>query len=63
MTFGYLGYIWAMLGCSLFGAVVGGSALFLYGIARRAEKRGSAPRVVVEDLSKPSPSKPPSDAA
>jgi hypothetical protein len=50
MTFGYLGYIWAILGCSVFAAVIGGSALFLYAVGRRARRTGDEPTTTVETL-------------
>ncbi|MBX7194395.1 MAG: hypothetical protein K1X94_20235 [Sandaracinaceae bacterium] len=50
MTFGYLGYIWAILGCAVFGAIFFGSALFLYAVARRGRAAGSEPSHTVETL-------------
>jgi hypothetical protein len=50
MTFGYLGYIWAIFGCSVFALVVGGSALFLYAVGRRARRSGQEPTTTVEAL-------------
>lgn len=50
MTFGYLGYVWALLGCSIFTIVLGGSAAFLYVIARRERGGGVATRHVVETV-------------
>ena len=49
VTFGYVGYVWAILGCAsvtLFVSVIGAT---LYVIGKRAERR--APRTVVESLS------------
>lgn len=63
MTFGYLGYIWAMLGCALFGGILFGSALFLYGLARRGRADGSEPSTVVESVALREPPRPPDDAA
>jgi len=66
MTFGYLGYIWAMLCCALFAGVVGGSALFLYAIARRSRGAGGPTGHSVESLplgSREPGSPPPSDAS
>lgn len=62
MTFGYLGYIWAILGCSVFGLVVGGSALFLYAVGRKARQRGQEPTTTVEALPVRPPRRP-GDAA
>lgn len=59
MTFGYLGYIWALLGCAIFGVVVGGSALFLYAIARRGEGAGGPTHSVEEVPLPPRAPKPP----
>lgn len=50
MTFGYLGYIWAMLGCAIFSIVVGGSAVFLYAVARRARGGADEPTHTVDSL-------------
>jgi hypothetical protein len=50
MTFGYLGYIWAILGCSIFGVVFLGSAGFLYAISRRGRAVGTEPVHTVEEL-------------
>jgi len=66
MTFGYVGYIWAMLGCAIFGIVVGGCAFVLYAIGRRGRGGASGPSHSVESLPlrvrEPGPP-PPSDAA
>ena len=35
MTFGYIGYIWAILGCALFSLLLLASAAFLYALSRR----------------------------
>lgn len=51
MTFGYIGYIWAMSGCCLLSVVFGGSAAFLYGLGRRRAERDGEPTVTVEDQS------------
>ena len=51
MTFGYLGYIWAILGCSTFGLVFLGSAGLLYSVARRGRAAGREPVHTVEALS------------
>lgn len=61
MTFGYIGYIWALLGCACFGMVFGGSAVLLYGIARRDRAARPEPKVSVERVGGVGP-KPP-DAA
>jgi hypothetical protein len=50
MTFGYLGYIWAILGCGLFSTILFGASLFLYAVARRGKKDGSLPSTTVEAL-------------
>jgi hypothetical protein len=62
MTFGYLGYIWAILGCSVFAVVIGGSALLLYAVGRRARRNGDEPTTTVEALP-PRPRGRPYDAA
>ncbi len=59
MTFGYLGYIWAILGCGVFSALMFGSAMFLYGVARRGRKDGSLPTTTVEALEVREPRTPP----
>lgn len=48
MAFGYVGYIWAMLGCCSLGVVFGGSAAFLYAYGRRRDREQGAPSVTVE---------------
>lgn len=50
MTFGYLGYIWAILGCGSLFLVFSVSALFLYAIGRRGRRAGKEPKVTVETL-------------
>ena len=48
MTFGWIGYVLALLGC---GIVAGGflaGAVFLYAVGKRAEARG--PKVRVESV-------------
>ena len=50
MTFGYLGYIWAIFGCGGIFLVVTMSALVLYALGRRGRKAGQEPKVVVETL-------------
>ncbi len=50
MTFGYIGYIWAMLGCAIFAIVVGSCALVLYAIGRRARGGTSGPSHSVQSL-------------
>ena len=49
MTFGYVGYVWAILGCGAFALFFGGLGVALYAIGKRAERRG--PRPVVQSLS------------
>jgi DNA mismatch repair protein MutS2 len=56
MTFGYLGYIWAIFGCALFSMVIGGRGVFLYAIGRRAVGRPRSRR----SPSRPCRSGPPS---
>lgn len=51
MTFGYIGYIWALLGCSCTGALLAGIGLVLYRVGKRADRGG--PRVVVTELRRP----------
>ncbi|MBN8615470.1 MAG: hypothetical protein J0L92_33050 [Deltaproteobacteria bacterium] len=64
MTFGYLGYIWAILGCGLFSTLLFGTSLFLYALARRGKKDGSEPSTTVEALDVRAPRTPgPSDGA
>ena len=48
MSFGYIGYIWALFGCCTLFAVFSGSAALLYGIGRRQERRDGPPSVTVE---------------
>lgn len=66
MTFGYLGYIWAMLGCGVFSVLMLGSAMFLYGVSRRGRKSGAEPTTTVEALEvreRPAPPRTPDGAA
>jgi hypothetical protein len=49
MTFGYIGYIWAILGCSLLALFVLGAGVTLHAIGRRAERRRGA-RAVVDSV-------------
>ncbi len=62
MTFGYLGYIWAIFGCALFSMVIGGSAVFLYAIGRRGRRAAQEPTITVETLPV-RPTRRPDDAA
>ncbi|MFO0684120.1 MAG: hypothetical protein U0234_18855 [Sandaracinus sp.] len=48
MTFGYIGYIWAMSGCCVLGGVFGGGAAVLYAYGRRLDRQRGAPAVTVE---------------
>lgn len=50
MTFGYLGYIWAILGCGGIFLIVSMSALLLYALGRRGRKAGNEPKIVVDTL-------------
>ncbi|MDQ3035552.1 MAG: hypothetical protein M3Y87_24310, partial [Myxococcota bacterium] len=54
MTFAYVGYVWALIGCSFLMIFVGSVALTLYLIGRRVDR--GAPRTVVESLSRSAPS-------
>ena len=49
MTFSYVGYIWALFGCSFLMIFVGGVALTLHVIGKRLDR--NRPRTVVESLS------------
>ena len=53
MTFGYLGYIWALLGCGCFGLVFGGTAAVLYGVARRDRDARGGPTITVDPVKRP----------
>lgn len=53
MMFGYIGYIWAMFGCCTLVGVFGGSAAFLYGVARRRGIREGQANIVVERIETP----------
>jgi hypothetical protein len=48
MGFGYIGYIWALLGCCTLTVVFGGSAAFLYAYGRRREREDGVPSVTVD---------------
>jgi hypothetical protein len=48
MGFGYIGYIWALIGCCSLGLVFGGSATFLYAYGRRKDREQGAPSVTVD---------------
>ena len=63
MTFGYLGYLWAMFGCCTLSVVFGGSAAFLYRLGRQREREPGAPTVSVESILTPDDPRPPDDAA
>jgi hypothetical protein len=62
VTFGYIGYIWTLLGCGLMLFVFGGAAMILYGVARRDRERRPQPKIEVETLKAEAPKNPP-DAA
>ena len=66
MGFGYIGYIWSILGCLLVLTVFGGAFVLLYGVGKRMERRERT-KTVVEALplrGKDAPrSTPPDDAA
>lgn len=61
MTFGYLGYIWAFLGCGTIVMVFGLSAAVLYGWSRRTRAGAVQPTIRVDSL--PLPGRGPDDAA
>lgn len=61
MTFGYIGYIWALLGCGSVALLFCGSAVVLYGWARRTRGLSSQPSVRVDSV--PLPPRSPRDAA
>lgn len=63
MTFGYLGYIWAILCCGLFSTVFLGAAAVLYGTARRRRRAGDEPVHTVEALPQRPQDPPPPDGA
>ena len=46
MTFGYVGYVWAIFGCSLVSLFFGAVAGALYFVGRRVDR--GAPRAAVE---------------
>jgi hypothetical protein len=50
MTFGYIGYIWALLGCGSIALLFCGSAVVLYGWARRTRDVSTQPTVRVESV-------------
>ncbi|AKF07987.1 hypothetical protein [Sandaracinus amylolyticus] len=61
MTFGYVGYVWAILGCASVVLFLSAIGIGLYVIGKRAERRG--PRTVVRSLSgRDDSSNPPSNA-
>ncbi len=62
MTFGYIGYIWALSGCCVLGAVFGGGAAVLYAYGRRLDRQRGAPSVTVERVDAGEP-RGPGDAA
>jgi|GEM_PF-3364309 len=53
MTFGYLGYIWAILGCGTLAMVFGLSAALLYGWSRRTRDRTVQPTIRVDRVPLP----------
>lgn len=62
MTFGYIGYIWALMGCGTLFGVFGISAMGLYAWSKRSQATRPASTVSVEALPVPSRTPPP-DAA
>jgi hypothetical protein len=62
MTFGYIGYIWALMGCGTLFAVFGASAIGLYAWSRRSQAGRAQPTVRVDALPVPGRTPPP-DAA
>jgi hypothetical protein len=61
MTFGYLGYIWALMGCGGLAMVFALSAAVLYGWSRRTRSGAPQPNIRVDSL--PLPARDPDDAA
>lgn len=55
MTFGYLGYIWALMGCCCLSLVFGGSALALYAVARKDRDGGNEAKITVERIDRGGP--------
>lgn len=62
MTFGYLGYIWAILGCGSLVMVFGLSAAILYGWSRRTRDSRLQPTIRVDSVPLPG-ARDPDDAA
>ena len=50
MMFGYIGYIWAMMGCCTLATVFGGSAVLLYGVGRRRNAERGEAIVTIESV-------------
>ena len=48
---GWAGYVFSMFGCVLLLALVAGSTLLLYGLARFKKSQRPEPRVVVQSVS------------
>jgi hypothetical protein len=56
MTFGYIGYIWAMFGCCTLFGVFGGSAALLYWVGRKRDREaGGGPSVSVDRVDRDGP--------
>lgn len=53
MGFGYIGYIWALVGCCTLGFVFSTSAAFLYAYGRRRDRALGAPTVTVDRVDGP----------
>ena len=62
MTFGYIGYIWALMGCGTLFAVCVATAMGLYAWSKRSQAIRALPTVSVEALPVPART-PPHDAA
>jgi len=59
MAFGYIGYIWALIGCCSLGIAFGGSAALLYAYGKRRDREEGAPAVTVDRVDDAGPKPPP----
>jgi len=59
VTFAYVGYVWALIGCCSIALFVGVVAAALHLIGRRVDR--AAPRVDVEPIPLRPPAKPPGE--
>lgn len=50
MTFGYIGYLWTLMGCGGFALLFGVSAAILYGVSRRNHEARKEPQVSVTSV-------------